>query len=1200
MTKIQELFDQDIHRRIEKVIQYQTTDHELLRQEIAEYVATDAIQLNLERLLDLIDDAMSSPSNNEVGVWVSGFYGSGKSSFTKYLGYALDSQFTVGGKLFREFLKNRLPSIQLQQRLETVAARHNPVVIMVDLSVNSFAQSQDLPVSTVLFLHVLQWAGYSRELKLAYLEILAEEAGRLDELKETSDKLGRKWDEIHHNAIIGNAIGGQIALKMFPDIFPTEQSFQAIRITEAVPEHEQLERMLELIKKRTGRDKVIFVVDEVGLYVASSDLLVRNLQGFAQNLKDIGKGRAWILATAQQTLTDDVGAINSQKLFKLKDRFPVSTELRADDIKVITHTRLLSKKTPAKAELEKLFLAHGAKLNVLTRLEGVRGYTTEVEIKQFIDLYPFLPQHFDLMMNIIARLARSTGGTGLRSAIKVVQETLVAGGAVHSLSSKSIGALVTVVDFYDVLRQDLESSPLIRHTVESVRKTEVCFGASSLELAVAKVVAVTQILDDFPLTRRNLAALLVGKVDAEDDQKKVSEAVDALLNEKSVPLEEVDGRLRFLSEQAAGLATTWRNHQPTSADQRQVLADAIKESLLPDPVAATIFENKRVRAGVTLEFADYSTMIEAGPDGIVVTFKLVDQSEFDTERSEALNRSTSPSAEKSITAIAAVPSNLTDDIRDAYASAKMIRELRARPLSGDEDAFFRSLSDRLKNAKMRIADGLAIAAENGTVIFRGEDLPVKTAAPKFGAALSNALGKVARHVYEKYEHAVVVVPVASAAEKILKTKDPSSITSADDPLNLLEGGAGGVFNQAHPAVVDILDYIGQRGSVDGKQFLDELSKAPYGWNKDVSRYIVAAMFAGGHLSLRVDAHAVTTATSAVIEAFKNNVTFARVGIDAPPAPPPMEVLKRAKDLLVELTGQSITPLPKIVEGTARELIDEMLVLAGEVTAAAAQLGLGVREQATTVSSELRNLSDAEQNNLIRAFGDEQGTLGGRLSTLKEQHVLLTGPFASVLFDGREILGCYDTLPDIGEWSEVQSHSNEARETLHALYSDPDISGCRMKIQERVSEIEDSLNDAVDTEWNRIVDQYQSDVQKLRNSVDWGDLTAESREKAGEKIDHLEILTAADAPGTDLRADLRVTELRNRQYTCTSLLDEVRHYVEMQAKANRETKRTSNETTYVIVPTGDMEVREAETEIVKMLDTVKGSPAEARVRFRLKE
>ena len=85
MKTIRELFDprREIDRRIEKVIQYGTTDENLLKQEIREYVATNSIEEHLMKLLDQIDEGMSGNEEHEVGIWVSGFYGSGKSSFTK-------------------------------------------------------------------------------------------------------------------------------------------------------------------------------------------------------------------------------------------------------------------------------------------------------------------------------------------------------------------------------------------------------------------------------------------------------------------------------------------------------------------------------------------------------------------------------------------------------------------------------------------------------------------------------------------------------------------------------------------------------------------------------------------------------------------------------------------------------------------------------------------------------------------------------------------------------------------------------------------------------------------------------------------------------------------------------------------------------------------------------------------------------------
>src|SRR5208337_1872949 len=116
--KIRDLFDpsKDIDRRIEKVITFETIDPGMLRQEVTEYVATESIERSFEKLLDHLDEGMGG-GTNEIGVWVSGFYGSGKSSFTKYLGFALDPDRKLEGKPFLEWLQARFTSQTLRQRL---------------------------------------------------------------------------------------------------------------------------------------------------------------------------------------------------------------------------------------------------------------------------------------------------------------------------------------------------------------------------------------------------------------------------------------------------------------------------------------------------------------------------------------------------------------------------------------------------------------------------------------------------------------------------------------------------------------------------------------------------------------------------------------------------------------------------------------------------------------------------------------------------------------------------------------------------------------------------------------------------------------------------------------------------------------------------------------------------------------------------
>lgn len=141
MTEIKELFDpsKGLQRAIEKVISYQAAQEDRLRAEISEYIVTDSIDEQLEKLLENIQAALESGGGHEVGVWVSGFYGSGKSSFTKYLGLALDDTVTIDGRPFLEHLHNRLRRAQTKALLNTVASRLSAAVIMLDLASQQIA-----------------------------------------------------------------------------------------------------------------------------------------------------------------------------------------------------------------------------------------------------------------------------------------------------------------------------------------------------------------------------------------------------------------------------------------------------------------------------------------------------------------------------------------------------------------------------------------------------------------------------------------------------------------------------------------------------------------------------------------------------------------------------------------------------------------------------------------------------------------------------------------------------------------------------------------------------------------------------------------------------------------------------------------------------------------------------------------------------
>lgn len=225
--QIRELFDtgKDIYRTIEKVITYGTDQEERLKREISEYIVTEHIDDQFHRLLQQMQRAMEFGSEYEVGVWVSGFYGSGKSSFTKYLGFALDDRVEVEGTPFRKYLRDRLRTPQAKAILDATAQKFPPAIIMLDLASEMVAGATMEDVATVLYYKVLQWAGYSRNLKVAALERRLQQDGRYDEWRQlVEEETGVTWEEVQDDALVIDSIVPELAHRVYPNLFRSETS----------------------------------------------------------------------------------------------------------------------------------------------------------------------------------------------------------------------------------------------------------------------------------------------------------------------------------------------------------------------------------------------------------------------------------------------------------------------------------------------------------------------------------------------------------------------------------------------------------------------------------------------------------------------------------------------------------------------------------------------------------------------------------------------------------------------------------------------------------------------------------------------------------------------------------------------------------------------------------------------------------------
>ena len=152
MSTIRTLFSstRPIDRPIEKVIDYAADDDQRLRREIDEYEVTENVEACFRKFLEQFGTGVRTGDVTEVGIWVSGFYGSGKSSFTKYLGFALDPNRQVAGKPFIELLSDRLNAVAVKAELRSLVTQHPTAVIMLDLGSQQLATTATASVTTVL------------------------------------------------------------------------------------------------------------------------------------------------------------------------------------------------------------------------------------------------------------------------------------------------------------------------------------------------------------------------------------------------------------------------------------------------------------------------------------------------------------------------------------------------------------------------------------------------------------------------------------------------------------------------------------------------------------------------------------------------------------------------------------------------------------------------------------------------------------------------------------------------------------------------------------------------------------------------------------------------------------------------------------------------------------------------------------------
>jgi len=423
--KIQNIFERDIFRPINGVVKADQLDDSSVWQELDEFVVTREIDQHLRKFFSAYGDALSNKNDPEVmasiGVWISGFFGSGKSHFIKVLSYLLRNgthSHDGDSKKAVEFFESKIKDAMLLGDIKRAVASNTEVILF---NIDSKAdQSAGRSALLAVFLKVLnEMQGYSGDHPhIAYLERYLESKGKLDQFQDAFRKAsGSDWTEerdAYHfqrdevvNALTKTLTLSQESAERWVD--GAEDSF-------ALTVDNFCKWVKDYLDRKGPDHRLIFLVDEVGQFIGTDSPLMLNLQTITEELGTICKGRAWVVVTSQEEIDAVLGEMKQSKandFSKIQGRFKTRLSLSSANVDEVIQSRLLAKRPEVKDELQDLFKRKGDILkNQLTFVNCGMTMRNFKDGDDFVKNYPFAPYQFQLIQKIF-EVIRRVGATGL-------------------------------------------------------------------------------------------------------------------------------------------------------------------------------------------------------------------------------------------------------------------------------------------------------------------------------------------------------------------------------------------------------------------------------------------------------------------------------------------------------------------------------------------------------------------------------------------------------------------------------------------------------------------------------------------------------------------------------------------------------------------------------------------------------------------
>ncbi len=903
--KIRELFRGDIERPIETVIHVDLSDEAIVAHEIEEYVVTENIREHLEELVDVYADTARNPSES-TNVWVSGFFGSGKSSFAKTVGYALADP-VIEGRTATDRLLARANSHKLEALLSTAHTLAPTIAVFLDLASGRDMLREGESLVLPVYRGLLKRLGYSSNELLAELEITLEAEGRLQAFEtavlDATD--GRPWAQVRDVALARNYASRALHL-IDPANFPSADSWAKAAAAPNIDHNWLANRALELLGRRgDGAARLVFVVDEVGQYVARSIQRMFDLQGLAEAFQK-KRGPLWLVVTSQERLSDVVDSLESRQVeyARVQDRFPLRVDLLPSDIHEVTSRRVLDKTEAGQSLVREALAAHRNQLNAHVRLESPTR-AADIAEDEFVRLYPLLPYQVQLLIDAVSARRAQGGGSPMlggsnRTIIKLAQQLVV--DPSHGLGDDDVGALITLDRAAQLLEEAIPTS--WRHEIEQVADK---YGDGAGETQVMRAVALCSDVAALPLTEANLAVLLHDRIGVESRRAEVADALARLVADDR--LRAGDDGYHIQSPEQKDWEKSRRGKEPRPAD-----AIRIRKRLLGQALAGlSVTKGRSFKPELWVEGEKLS------PGEVALHIEEADG----TRRDQLRNQSREEAAKDRVSWIYSLSDDTYQAIVEWYRSDEMIKAKDTPSKTAAEVELLGEERQRLGRVERQLTDRLARDLTSGQVIFRGkvDDAPV-------GTLTQSAQKLITERISEIYDR------LDSFAAQ-LSTKDVMTVLRTDDlgTVNeaLTESGIGLVRLTPHGhqfatdsgPLDDLLKVVKSEMSfghaVTGALLATKLADPPRGAPIEVAQALAAAALRAGLLEVTYQGSKIGDPSDHRLERVFGKINDFRGSSFAPPtAGPAVETRVELAANLGKLTG---TKPPIDVAGLAAGLRD---------------------------------------------------------------------------------------------------------------------------------------------------------------------------------------------------------------------------------------------------------------------------------------